>query len=166
MAATAVTKTLRVTHRGVEKLIRRVIFDFTGTLSVDGVPTDGILELLEALANEVEVIVATADTHGKVYEALAPVPSVTIKKVDEGWEKVALVKEIGAKHVAVVGNGFNDTFMFEAVGEEGIRIAVLEGEGVWSELLTMPGGAILVKSSCDAINPLLKLKRMHATTRD
>lgn len=166
MATTTGAKVLRVIHRGVEKLIKRVIFDFTGTLSVDGIPVNGMLKLLNALSSEVEVIVATADTHGKVYEALASVPSVTIRKVNKGREKIALVKEVGAKHVAVVGNGFNDTFMFEAVGEEGIRIAVLEGEGLWSELLTMPGGAILVKNPCDAINLLRKSARMHATTRD
>ena len=53
---------------------RRLVLDFTGTLSKDGELLPGVSERLTALAESLRVTVLTADTFGTAGQALAGLP--------------------------------------------------------------------------------------------
>ena len=147
--------------------VHNLVSDFTGTISVDGDLVPGVAERLEELARrDVRIYYMTADTHGKVHEALANSP-VEILKVTVGDEKPDKIREIGfdMNHTVVMGNGKNDLEMFKIAH---VGVAVMEGEGLNGGLLGM---AIefkwpVVRNALDALDLLLLPKRFQATTRD
>jgi soluble P-type ATPase len=67
---------IRVAIPGKKKrlAINRVVFDFNGTLAVDGALIRGVAGRIRKLARLVEVVVMTADTFGTVRDALAGLP--------------------------------------------------------------------------------------------
>lgn len=144
-----------------------LVSDFTGTVSVDGELMPGVAERLDQLAAQgVNIYYMTADTHGKVHDALANSP-VEIIKVDVGDDKPDRIRGRGLDmdHTVVMGNGRNDMAMFRIAR---LGIAVMEGEGLAGGLL----GIVInrewpvVRSACDALDLLLHPKRLQATTRD
>ena len=145
-----------------ELILEKLVLDYNGTIAADGRLIEEDRELIKKLAESLEVFVLTADTYGTVEKECEGL-GVTVKtfpREGAGIFKEKIVKEMGGG-VCAVGNGFNDTAMCKAAE---LSIAVLDEEGLCPELLKWAD--ILVRSSADALNLLLKPDRIRATLRN
>lgn len=106
--------TVRADIPGLGKLrLEHVVLDYNGTLAVDGRLIPGVKAWLNRLADLLAVHVITADTFGKARQSLRGVVC-TLQILQRGGEdraKAALVRRLGAKRVACIGNGRNDRLM-------------------------------------------------------
>ncbi|WP_022853207.1 HAD family hydrolase [Thermodesulfatator atlanticus] len=154
--------TLEIPQFGFLKL-KHLVFDFNGTLAVDGKPKTGVKEKLNELAKTFEIHVITADTFGKAKKALLDV-DVKIHILPPGEKhdelKLKYVEELGPKQVAAIGNGENDALM---LAEAALGIAVLMEEGLSKEAFL--AADILVKDINDALDLFLNPLRLKATLR-
>lgn len=147
--------------------LQTLVSDFTGTISVDGELVPGVESRIRALADlGVRIVYMTADTQGTAKKVLDPLPVETIK-VEVGEDKPKRIRERGfdMDHTVVMGNGRNDMAMFRIAL---FGIAVMEAEGLSGGLLgiCIQNEWPVVRSACDALDLLLKLKRVQATNRD
>ncbi len=139
-----------------------LVTDFSGTLSVDGRLMPGVAELLNEVADVVEVHVLTADTFGRARAALAGV-RCRVQVLDGGSEdrqKEEYVERLGAARVIALGNGNNDRRMLKRAR---IGIAVCLKEGCARDAAA--AADILTTSTIDALELLLQEKRLFATLR-
>jgi soluble P-type ATPase len=145
-----------------ELRIGHCVSDFSGTLSEDGILLPGVRERLERLAGLVQVHVLTADTHGRAARELEGLPCTVrlLASGDHTQEKRRYVEGLGADQVLAVGNGNNDVAMLSAAR---IGVAVCLAEGCSREAAA--AAQILVSSPLDALDLLLKPKRLVATLR-
>jgi P-type E1-E2 ATPase len=139
--------------------IEHIVFDFSGTLAVEGKLVRGVATRLGQLAMLTHVVVMTADTFGTARRALAGLP-VAVRIVRGGIEKRRLVESLDCEEVAAVGNGTNDVPMLRA---SALGIAVLGDEGTSAELLGV--ATVVVRDVNDACDLLLKPRRLVATLR-
>ena len=139
--------------------IEHVVFDFNGTLAVEGQLVRGVAARLKGLAAQADVVVMTADTFGTARRALARLP-VAVHIVRGGTEKQRFVESLGSRTVAAVGNGANDVPMLRAAG---LGIAVLGDEGTSSEAVRV--ATVVARDINVAIDLLLKPQRLVATLR-
>ncbi len=114
--------------------IENVIFDYNGTLAVDGVLSPVVKARLNRLAERLNVYILTADTYGTAAKACEELEVVlkTFPKEKAGREKQKIVRELGGDKSIVVGNGNNDMEMFE---ESILTFAVLMEEGCYGKLI-------------------------------
>jgi len=148
---------------GEKKLILKyLVSDFTGTLSVDGILVPGVIEKLNQLSKFLEIYILTADTFGKAKEALkeAKVKIHILESGNEDLQKENFVKTLGSEHVIALGNGKNDRLMVKTAR---IGIAVILNEGCAVE--TLLNSDIVVKSPLDALDLILNPKRLIAILR-
>ncbi|PMP69168.1 MAG: ATPase P [Thermodesulfobacterium geofontis] len=142
--------------------LKYLVSDFTGTLSVDGNLVPGVKEKLNLISQFLEIYILTADTFGKVKEALKEV-KVKIHFLDPGNEDIQkenFVKALGSEYVIALGNGKNDRKMVKIAK---IGVAVMLEEGCAVE--TLLNSDILVKSPLDALDLILNPKRLIAVLR-
>lgn len=139
--------------------IENVVIDFNGTLAIEGRLSGGAALRLRRLARYVNIIVLTSDTFGLARRALDGLP-VTVHIIQHGMEKLRLVKSIGPRRVAVVGNGYNDVPMVKAAA---LGIAVIGDEGASGEMIR--AAMVVVRDVNNALDLLLKPKRLIATLR-
>ncbi|MBC3803183.1 ATPase P [Acetobacterium fimetarium] len=143
--------------------VKNVVFDFNGTLAVDGVLIDGAKEKLEALsARGLDLYVLTADTFGTAAEQCRDLPLEiqVFSKENIATSKKKFVEEIGVANTIAVGNGRNDLAMFE---KSILSICIMGREGCCSK--SMNAADIIVNNPLDALEMLLKNDRMVATLR-
>lgn len=148
---------------GYKKLIiEQVVFDYNGTLGNNGLLDSGINHLIEALSKNVDIFVVTADTYGTVEEACKDlnVKIHILKSGDAVKEKAAFVEALGCDHTVCVGNGYNDSEMFERAA---LAIAIMGEEGV--SIKALMNADIAVKNSKDALMLLNNPRRIIATLR-
>lgn len=141
--------------------IENVIMDFNGTIAVDGVVKYSVKKRIMMLAEMYKLYVITSDTQGTAAKELQDLP-VTLKifnNSNAGDCKRQIVEELGGK-CACIGNGNNDTKMFEAAE---LSIAVLEDEGIYVPILK--SADLLVKTSEDALDLLLDTTRLISGLR-
>lgn len=145
-------ETLEVSH---------VVLDYNGTVAVDGALLPGLAERIAALKESVTVTVLTADTYGTVRAQCDPlgIAVETFPRAGAAQCKEEIVRGLSGG-AACVGNGFNDIQMFDAAA---LSIAVLEKEGLCAALLAHAD--VLVSSPLDALDLLLRPKRLCATLR-
>ncbi|MCB9453555.1 MAG: ATPase P [Anaerolineaceae bacterium] len=140
--------------------IEHVVLDVNGTIALDGVLLPGVQERLTRLQEHCRVHLLTADTHGKQAE-IDTILGIKATIISHGAaEKAAHVVALGGKNVATIGNGANDSAMFQAAV---LRIAVLGGEGLSAALLTTCD--VLVRDVNDGLDLLLLPARLKATLR-
>jgi len=139
--------------------IEHVVFDFNGTLAVEGRLVRGVATRLKALAALTKVTVMTADTFGTVRGALARLP-VTVHVVRSGNEKRRFVESLGGELVAAIGNGTNDMPMLRAAA---LGIVVIGEEGTFAEAVR--AATVIARDINVAIDLLLRPKRLVATLR-
>lgn len=137
-----------------------LLLDFTGTLSLDGRLLPGVARRIARIGRSVHIMVATADTFGTAGKALKRLP-VSLVSVETGLDKSALVKKLGAKSVAAIGNGRNDVAMVRAAA---LAIAVIGQEGTSGELVR--AADIVTMDIRDALDLLLNPLRLVATLRE
>lgn len=139
--------------------IDHVVFDVNGTLALDGSLLPGVKEAVNALRQQVNVYMLTADTHGRQAE-IDRVLGFKAERIGTPAEKAAFVRHLGAERVAAVGNGANDAAMLR---EAALGIAVLGPEGLAVEALT--AADILVPDILTAMALFLHPRRIVATLR-
>lgn len=152
---------VRIPGRGTLQ-IRNVIFDYNGTLAVDGKPLEGIYERLEVLANRVKLFIVTADTFGTVRQFFggSPAEIVIIERNNGTNFKREFLLKLGKDSTAAVGNGRNDVDMLR---ESCLGIGIIGGEGCFPRIIEYSD--IVVTSPLHAIDILLNPDRIRATLR-
>ncbi len=142
--------------------IKNIVFDYNGTVAVDGKLIEGVKESLIGLKNFADIYILTADTYGTVKAQCSNlgIDVKTFPKENAGIFKKKIVEELDAKSTICVGNGINDIEMFKICG---ISIATIEGEGCSGKLLMHTD--IAVKSIENAIELILSEDKMKATLR-
>lgn len=139
-----------------------LVLDYNGTLACDGELLEGVGEMLEKLAEDLEIHVVTANTFGKVESRLegfrARVVILPVEGQDVG--KREYVEKLGPQRVVAVGNGRNDRMMLQA---SALGIAVVEGEGASAETLT--AADVVAPGIRPALELLTNPLRLTATLR-
>lgn len=143
--------------------IENVVFDYNGTVAVDGKLIKGVKESLIKLKSYANIYILTADTYGTVKSQCNDlgIDVKTFPKENAGLFKKKIVEELGASSTICVGNGVNDVEMFKICR---ISIATVEGEGCSGKLLINTD--IAVNSIKDAVELILSNDRMKATLRN
>lgn len=145
-----------------ELTLHHLVLDYNGTIAVDGRLLQSIRPLLSHLASQLTIHVLTSDTRGTARRELAGLPVIleTFEGDAASIAKEAVVNRLGADSCVCIGNGRNDTRMFQAAA---LAIAVLEEEGTCASLI--PHAHMLVRSSQDALRLLFDPQRLIAGLR-
>lgn len=124
---------LTIPGRGLFEL-EHLVCDVNGTLALDGRLLDGIVRPLTQLRDRLQLHLLTADTHGRqaIIDQQLNLLAVRIKPGDEGEQKAAFVRRLGADRVVAIGQGANDARMLEAAA---LGICVFSQEGLAIETL-------------------------------
>ena len=143
--------------------IENVVFDYNGTIAVDGKILEGVEELLLDFKDDVDIYILTADTYGTVKKECINLHAevLTFPNGNASEFKKNIVKELNGEKTICVGNGFNDISMFK---ESVISIAVIEGEGASGLLLRHAD--IVTRSILEAIEIILNKDKIKAVLRD
>lgn len=148
---------------GMEKMLfQHLLLDCNGTLSCDAKLINGIIPRINALAQDLDITVITADTHGSAQSTLEPLDCAVhiIGQRNQAQAKRAYVAQLGAEQCVAIGNGFNDNLM---LNEARLGIAVMQAEGVSSS--TLRHADVVCPDICSALDLLLKPQRLKATLR-
>jgi len=142
--------------------IEHIVFDFNGTLAVDGRLIDGVGPLLESLPPDLILHILTADTFGTARAQIESVnrPGLIFRQKGTPAEKLAYVRSLEATRVAAIGNGRNDGAMLEAAA---LGVAMINAEGASVE--TLLKADIVCANIPDALNLFLEPRRIIATLR-
>lgn len=149
---------------GREKIeIKDIVFDYNGTIAIDGLLIEGVGEYINGLANVVNFHVITADTYGSVEKALANINCkiVKIPKENQDLSKLDYLLNLGKETTLCVGNGKNDRLMLK---ESVIGIVLIQDEGVCVESLLAAN--IACKSIMDVFAYFKEPNRIIATLRN
>jgi soluble P-type ATPase len=144
-------------------VLKYLVMDYNGTLSVDGQLIAGVDDWIRGLAGQIEIHVITADTFGKVRQQMAHLPcTITIaEKENQAAQKQDYIENLGAEFTAAIGNGRNDRLMLQTAA---LGVATLQREGCASE--TCMAADIVVGQIQHAFELLQNPKRLIATLRD
>ncbi len=142
--------------------LENLVLDYNGTLALDGAVLPGVAELLQELAEELEIHVLTADTFGTCKQALEglPVKVSVLGRSPEDEAKLDYVEELGVDSCVCIGNGRNDRLMLQSAA---LGMVVLEAEG--TALDAFGAGDIVIRDIVSALQLLLKPVRLKATLR-
>ena len=143
-------------------VIENIVFDYNGTLAVNGLVSCKTKELLKTLCGKFKVYVITADTFGSVKQELVGY-SLEVKVLhtsEHTQEKAEFIKQLGAQNTVALGNGNNDANMLE-LAELSIAIAGKEG----CSTKTLLQSDIVCHNIDDAIELFLNPNRLVATLR-
>lgn len=141
--------------------IHNIVFDYNGTLAIDGIPINNCLKYLNKLNEEVNLYVLTADTFRTVESHLPEY--ITLKIINnenQQQEKKKFVESLGEENTIAVGNGFNDNLMLETAV---LGISVIQEEGVSTK--TMSKADLVYTDIIDLIKSLINKKRLIASLR-
>ncbi|NLL80849.1 MAG: HAD family hydrolase [Tissierellia bacterium] len=143
--------------------IENVVFDYNGTIAVNGKLVDGVSQLINKLSKYANIYILTADTYGTVEKECISLEAkvLTFPKENAGESKRDIVRSLSGDKTLCVGNGFNDIPMFE---ESVLSIAIIEGEGASGKLLSKAD--IIVRDIIDGINIILNDNMVKATLRN
>jgi len=145
-----------------ELKIDYAVFDYNGTIAIDGKLIDGVREAMNELSDAIEFHVITADTFGLVKSELKGVKCkvVVTPEKDQAEYKLAYVSKLGLDRTICVGNGRNDRMMLKAAR---LGIAFLQEEGAAVE--TLLAADLVFRNALDFFAALREPKRMIASLR-
>jgi soluble P-type ATPase len=143
--------------------IENVVFDWNGTLAEDGTLIPEVKEKIHALSGKLKIYILTADIHGTASAEIQDLKAELMKVPGEDSKtgKLKFLRTLRPEATVAVGNGSNDQFILK---ESALGIAVLGKEGL--SLAAMKHSDLVVKEISDAIDLLLKPKRLIATLRE
>lgn len=148
---------------GYKKInIDNIVFDYNGTLAVDGRLMESIKEKLIEISKYVKPYIITADTFGTVRKNFEDI-DVEIKiisKENGSIDKLNLIKQLGANSTIAVGNGNNDELMLR---ESVIGVSILGSEGLSTKALL--ASDIIINDIKDIFDMIINKKKMIATLR-
>jgi P-type E1-E2 ATPase len=149
-------------HRpGRESLeIEFVLIDFEGTLAPDRRVHPKAKDKINLLAKRTKIYVLTTGEKIIVEEVMKKVKAeaVFLSEGEASRQKLELVKRLGERQTAVIGNGTDDAPMIE---EAALGVCVVGIEGAAGEALRRAD--VVVTSILDALDFLLKPLRQKAT---
>ncbi|MBD3288828.1 HAD hydrolase family protein [candidate division KSB1 bacterium] len=142
--------------------LKHVVFDYNGTIAVDGHLIPAAKDLLKTLSKDLVVHVITADTFGTVRQQLSHIPCkvVILPQQEQHIEKLNYIRKTGLNETVCFGNGRNDRLMLKMAA---IGIAVIQPEGASTEAIA--AADIVVNNITDGLEILIKLLRLKATLR-
>jgi len=145
-----------------EMTIKNILFDYNGTLAIDGDPVPGVREKINAHSVDLDFHVITADTFGTVEKALKGVDCrvVTIPERDQDRAKAEYLETLGPGATIACGNGANDEFMLKNAA---LGVAVLLDEGLNTRALI--ASDLLIKDVMDLFSYLENPGRLIACLR-
>ncbi len=139
-----------------------LLVDFNGTIAFDGQIKNGLRELLDQVAKNLKVIVASADTYDNIdKEPAGNFTVIKVGKLTSGMDKAELVRQYGPERVVAIGNGANDAMMMR---EAALGIAVIGDEGGATSVIKEAD--IVVTDIAHALGLLLQPQRIVATLRE
>ena len=153
---------LTIPGRGTVRL-HHLVCDVNGTLALDGKLLDGVARALNALRDRLDIHLITADTHGRQF-LIDQQTGLTAHRMQPGNEtaqKAEFVRQLGAEHVAAIGQGANDAQMLKTAA---IGIAILSPEGLATQ--TLLASHLVVPDILTALELLEKPLRIVATLRE
>lgn len=142
--------------------LEHLVLDVNGTIAEGGALIAGVAEAVEALGATLRVVAVTADAYGtatRLHEALG-IDVQVIDAGNEGAQKLALVRQLGAQGVVAIGNGANDA---EMLAEAALGVAVIGGEGAAGTAVA--AADIVTVSILHALSLLAQPARISATLR-
>ena len=144
-------------------VIENVVFDYNGTIAIDGQLIEGVGKLINELSGDIDFHIITADTYGSVEKELADIKCkvIRIPKEKQDTSKLDYVLKLGKDRTLCVGNGKNDKLMLK---ESVIGIALIQDEGVCVESLLTAD--IACKSIIDIFGYFKDPNRIKATLRN
>lgn len=148
---------------GIKPLhISNLVFDFNGTIAVDGTIIEKVADQLNVLSETYNIHIITADTFGTAKDQLQSVccEVVIIPEEKQSESKLQYIKNLGEKSCVCFGNGRNDYRMLQ---EAAIGIALMQEEGVSRKSLM--ASDIVCNTIIDALDLFLKPGRLKATLR-
>ena len=143
--------------------IENIVIDLNGTIATDGrVPLE-VKERINSLSDQAKIYILTADTQETANEEILGMNAELIKvpEEDSKQRKFDFLKTLNLEMTVVIGNGSNDQLILK---EAALGIAVLGDEGV--SVSAIKGADIVVKNIQNALDLLLKPKRLIATLRE
>lgn len=143
--------------------IENIVFDYNGTIAIDGRLIDDVKELINKLAEATNIYILTADTYGTVENECIGINAevLTFPKENAGESKKEIVKKLGGDKTICLGNGYNDILMFK---EAILSIGIIEREGASGKLLA--NADIVSRSIIEALEILLNKNMVKATLRN
>jgi len=148
---------------GREELsIEHLVLDVNGTLAVDGILLDGVAKRIGVLRDRLTVHLLTANTHGEqaVIDHLLNLKAVIIAPGDEAEQKAVYIQQLGAEHVAAIGQGANDRLMLKNAA---LGICVMSVEGLAIE--TLNSSDLLMPNILSALDLFDRPLRLIASLR-
>lgn len=141
--------------------IENAVFDYNGTVAVNGEMSENTQENLKKLSEFVDIYILTADTYGTVKKKCEklPVSLEVFPTHDAADYKEKIVSSLSGQSICF-GNGYNDIKMFDVAD---LSICIIEGEGCAGKLLSHSD--IIVKSIDDAFELVFNTNRIKATLR-
>jgi soluble P-type ATPase len=142
--------------------LKHVIFDYNGTIAIDGKLIKGVADKINQLSHQIEFHVITADTYGTVEKELASVNCqlINLSKSKEYQNKTDYLAFLGKDNTLSVGNGFNDKALLK---QSVLGISLIQDEGVCVE--TLMASDIVCKSIMDVFAYIETPNRLKATLR-
>ena len=124
---------IKIPGRGIIQL-EHLVSDVNGTLAIDGQLMEGVGRMLRDLSDRLQIHLLTADTHARqdIIDRQLGLVATRINPGDEGAQKAAYVRQLGAEYVVAIGQGANDAAMLK---EAEIGICILSQEGTAIETL-------------------------------
>ncbi len=152
---------LNIPGTGIIRL-KHLVCDMNGTLALDGKLIEGVSRQIGILRDRLTIHLLTADTFGTLSGIARQLnlEAVRLQPGDEPRQKADFVEQLGAAHVAAVGQGANDAQMLRAAQ---IGICVLSPEGTAVE--TLLAADIVAPNILSALELLEKPLRLVATLR-
>jgi P-type E1-E2 ATPase len=153
---------IEIPGRGKYELVRLVV-DVNGTLAEDGDVIAGVKGRLGRLRRDLEVLMVTANTHGRQLSIDRELEMEAILIEDgkpEARQKAELIRRLGSDATVAIGNGANDALMLK---EAAIGIAVVGPEG--ASMAALQAADVVTTSILDALDLLLNPRRLIATLR-
>ncbi len=143
--------------------IEHVVFDYNGTIAIDGKLIHGVGEAIDGLSDILSFHVITADTFGFVQSELQGIPCevVIIPEGRQAESKLEYMVKLGLDKTLCVGNGRNDRLM---VKEAALGVALLQEEGVFPE--TLLSSDLVCNHVLDVFSLLKEPKRLIASLRN
>ena len=143
--------------------IENIVFDYNGTIAVDGKHIDGVSQLINRVSKHANIYILTADTYGTVEKECNDIGAKvsTFPKENAGESKREIIRKLGGEKTLCIGNGYNDISMFK---ESILSIGIIEGEGASGKLLA--NADIVARSIAERINIILNKNMVKATLRN
>ncbi len=144
------------------KEIHHIVFDYNGTIAIDGVLIPGVKEAIRSFAGQTAFHVITADTFGFVTDQVSDIDCnvVVIPPGNQAQSKRDFIAGLVAQNTLCVGNGANDERMLK---DAAVGIAVLQEEGLATASLL--AADLVVKDILDVFALLKTPERLMATLR-